>query len=233
MIAHDKVVCACYLGELAVADVEHLANYGEFTLASLRYLAQVQERDKGLRVGRVGIRPVRVAEDDHMVVGGNRELIEGAAVRGVALAGRDLLVSESVEAGRGDGAVGSHNSHFRVGMDVVVEFGDYRRCAIVPTEDQGALGLRLSGYRFPDRSGLLDLRGRTFREIYRAVVFGDEYDLIVCEDLGVSLGIQPDTAILFTEPDHRTALVDCEGFAEGHASETGLAGEVDLIPPEV
>src|SRR5215210_4787491 len=178
MIANDKVVSARYLGELAVADVEHLADYGESVFALLRYLAQVQERDQGLRVGHVGVRLVRTAEDDHMVVGGDLELIEGAAVGGVALAGRDLLVLESVEAGRGDGAVGCDHSHLRAGMDVVVEFCDYRGRAVVPAEDQGALGPRLAGWSFSYGPGVY-LGGLVFGEIYRAVVFGEEYDLVV------------------------------------------------------
>src|SRR5215218_4838117 len=99
MIADDKVVGARYLSELAVADVEHLANYGEPMSAAVGDLAQVQERDQGLRVCRVGVRLVREAEDDHMVVGGDLELIQGAAVRDVAHSGGDLLVSKSVEAG--------------------------------------------------------------------------------------------------------------------------------------
>src|SRR5215208_4732011 len=68
MIADYKVVGARYLSEFAVADVEHLADYGEPMLAATGNLAQVQECDQGLRVCRVGVRIVRVAEDDHMVV---------------------------------------------------------------------------------------------------------------------------------------------------------------------
>src|ERR687898_1537798 len=91
MIADDKVVGARYLSELAVADVEHLADYGEPVPAAVGDLAQVQERDQGLRVGRVGIRLVWVAEYDHMIVSEALEPIQGAAVRDVAHSGRDLL----------------------------------------------------------------------------------------------------------------------------------------------
>src|SRR5215211_4054944 len=68
----------------------------------------------------LGVRLVRVAEDDHMVVGGDLELIQGAAVRYVTHCGRDLLVSEGVEAGGGDHAIGSHHRHLRAGTDVIV-----------------------------------------------------------------------------------------------------------------
>src|SRR5215217_8839027 len=145
MIADYKVVSARYLSELAVADVEHLADYGEPMLAATGDLAQVQECDQGLRVRRVGLRLVRVAEDDHMVVGGDLELIQDTAVRDVAHTGRDHLVSERVEAGRWDRAVGGHHRHLRAGTDVVVELGDYRGRAVVPAEDQGAFGPRLPG----------------------------------------------------------------------------------------
>src|ERR671923_167815 len=109
MIADYEVVGARYLSELAVADVEHLTDYREPMPAAIGDLAQVQERDQGLRVCGVGIRLVRVAEDDYLVVGGDLELIQGAAVRDVAHSGRDLLVSERVEAGRGDRVVGGHH----------------------------------------------------------------------------------------------------------------------------
>src|SRR5215210_4810906 len=69
--------------------------------------------------------------------------------------------------------------------------------------------------------------------MYRAVVFGYEYDLVVRRDLGLSVRVQPDAAVPPTDPDHRATLVGREGFVEGRASETGFAGEVDLIPTEV
>src|SRR5215208_6880796 len=232
MIADYKVVGARYLSELAVADVEHLADYGEPMLAAIGDLAQVQECDQGLRVCSVGVRFVRVAEDDHMVVGGDLELIQGAAVRDVAHPGRDLLVSERVEAGSADRAVGGHHRHLRAGTYVVVELGDYRGRAVVPAEDQGAFGPRFPGWRFSYGPGV-DLRCLMFGEMYRAVVFGNEYDLVVRGDPAASLRVQPDTTILFAHSDHRATLVGGEGFVEGHAEETGLADKVDLIPPEV
>src|SRR5215204_7291309 len=232
MIADYKVVGARYLSELAVADVEHLADYGEPMLAAIGDLAQVQECDQGLGVCSVGIRLVRMAEDDHMVVGGDLELLQGAAVGDVAHSGRDFLVSERVEAGSGDRAVGGHHRHLRAGTDVVVELSDDRGRAVVPAEDQGAFGPGLTGWRFsygPD----VDLRCLMFGEMYRAVVFGDEYDLVVRGDPAASLRVQPDATILLAQSDHRATLVCREGFGEGHADETGLADKVDLIPPEV
>src|SRR5215211_2129660 len=233
MIADDKVVGACYLGELAVADVEHLADYGEAVPAAVGDLSQVQERDQGLRVGRVGIRLVRVAEDDHMIVGGDLELIQGAAVRDVAHPGRDYLVYERVRAERRSCVVWGHHSHLRAGTDVVVELGDYYGCPVVPAEDQGAFWPRIPGWRFSYGPGV-DLGCLTFGEMYRAVVFGNEYDLVVRGDPAASLRVQPDATILFAaHSDHRATLVGGEGFVEGHAKETRLADKVDLIPPEV
>src|SRR5215211_2215522 len=232
MIADYKVVGTRYLSELAVADVEHLADYREPMLAAIGDLAQVQECDQGLRVCSVGVRFVRVAEDDHMVVGGDLELIQGAAVRDVAHSGRDLLVSERVEAGSADRAVGGHHRHLRAGTYVVVELGDYRWRAVVPAEDQGAFGPRLSGWRFSYGPGV-DLWFLMFGEMYGAVVFSDEYDLVVRGDPAARLRVQPDATILFAQSDHRATLVRREGFVEGHADETGLAEKVDLIPPEV
>src|SRR5829696_8384249 len=226
MIADYKVVGARYLSELAVADIEHLADYGEPMLAVIGDLAQVQECDQGLGVCSVGIRLVRMAEDDHMVVGGDLELIQGAAVRDVAHPGRDLLVSERVEAGRGDRAVGGHHHHLRAGTDVVVELGDYLRRAVVPPEDQGAFGPGLPGWRFSYGPGV-DLICLMFRGMYRAVVFGDQYSLVVRGDPAASLRVQHDATILLAQSDHRATLVCCEGFVEGHVDETGLAEKVD------
>src|SRR5215211_8673500 len=232
MIADYKVVGARYLSELAVADVEHFADYGEPMLAVIGDLAQVQECDQGLRVCSVWVRFVRVAEDDHMVVRGDLELIQGAAVRDVAHSGRDLLISERVEAGRADRTVGGHHSHLRAGTYVVVELGDYRGRTVVPAEDQGAFGRRFPGWRFSYGPGV-DLRCLMFGEMYRAVVFGNEYDLVVRGDQAASLRVQPDATILFAQSNHRATLVRREDFVEGHADETGLSDKVDLIPPEV
>src|SRR5215203_3194121 len=232
MIADYKVVGARYLSELAVADIEHLADYGEPMLAVIGDLAQVQECDQGLGVCSVGIRLVRMAEDDHMVVGGDLELLQGATVRGVAHSGRDLLVSERVEAGRGDRAVGGHHHHLRAGTDVVVELGDYLRRAVVPPEDQGAFGPGLPGWRFSYGPGV-DLICLMFGEMYRAVVFGDQNDLVVRGDPAANLRVQHDATILLAQSDHRATLVCCEGFVEGHVDETGFADKVDLILPEV
>src|SRR5215217_1922455 len=117
-------------------------------------------------------------------------------------------------------------------MDVVVEFGDYPGCAIVPAEYQGALGPRSTGHGFSD-GPFAYLRGRSIRECYRAVVFGDEDDLVFRCYFGVRIGVQQDPAIFFVQPDHRARLVSGEGLAKGHARETWFAGEVDLIPTEV
>ena len=152
--------------------------------ALLRYLAQVQERDQGLRVARVGVGSAGVAEDDHVVVEGHPELVQNPPVRGISHARGDPLVLQPFEGRRGDGAVPGDHGHLRAGMDVVVELGDHRGRAVVPAEYQGALGLRFAGCRFSD-GPFVDPGGSRFRELYLAVVFGDEYDFVFRRDPGV------------------------------------------------
>jgi hypothetical protein len=96
-VADDEVVGLGDLGQGAVAAVQHLADDREDVAVQAGDIAQVEQGDQGAGVGLLHIKALRIAEQDHMLVAGNVERVQRAAVGGVACLKMDLLMRRSAQ----------------------------------------------------------------------------------------------------------------------------------------